>query len=127
MPSLSHVVECTIPVLPVSDMRRAIQFYIERLGFTLDWNSETVCSVSRDNCHIMLSESVDARGGSWVWIGLEDDSLFHEFKRQGVTVLQEPRNFSWAYEMKFLDVDGNVLWLGTECRSDQPLANEVTA
>jgi hypothetical protein len=32
----------------------------------------------------------------------------------GVTVLQEPENHPWAYDMKIQDFDGNVLWLGTE-------------
>jgi hypothetical protein len=27
--------------------------------------------------------------------------------------------------MKFADIDGNVLWLGTECRADLPLANQA--
>jgi catechol 2,3-dioxygenase-like lactoylglutathione lyase family enzyme len=44
-------VECTIPVLPVSDLQRSVQFYTETLGFVLDWGGDqgaTICSVSRD-------------------------------------------------------------------------------
>lgn len=116
-------IECTIPVLPVADLNKSIEFYTGRLGFTLDWKSPTVCSVSRDNCHIMLSQSDRSGGGVWVWIGLESDTLFKEYRERGVAVLQEPRNFSWAYEMKFADLDGNVLWLGTESRSDLPISD----
>lgn len=115
-------IECTIPVLPVTDLKRAIKFYTDELGFKLDWESGVIGSVSRDECHIMLSETIKT-SGAWVWIGLDDDSLFHEFRRKGVAVLQEPRNFSWAYEMKFADIDGNVLWLGTERRTDLPIAD----
>lgn len=118
-------VECTIPVLPVADLKRAIQFYTEKLGFKLDWESGLFCSVSLDDCHIMLSQSIAAGGGAWVWIGVEGDSLFHEYRRRGVTVLQEPRNFTWAYEMKFADLDGNTLWLGTESRTDLPFADQT--
>ena len=120
MTSPTYDIECTIPVLPVSDVSRAIAFYTQKLGFKLDWESDTICSISRDDCHIMLSESIEGGGKAWVWIGLQDDSLFHEYMRQGVTVLQEPQNHPWAYEMKFADVDGNVLWLGTEPRADEP-------
>jgi hypothetical protein len=34
-------------------------------------------------------------------------------------------NFSWAYEMKFADPDGNVLWLGTEPKTDVPFVGET--
>ena len=113
-----------MPVLPVRDLRRSVQFYTAVLGFKLDWGGDegdTICSVSRDGCCVMLSQSLGGTSGSWVWIGLEDDLLFEEFRRRGVKVRQEPSNYSWAYEMKFEDIDGNVLWLGTETRKDLPL------
>lgn len=113
-------VECTIPILPVRNLERSIQFYTQTLGFHLDWRGGAVCSVSRDGCPIMLKESLTATTSAWVWIGLESDSLFHLYPERGVKVLQEPMNWSWAYEMKFEDPDGNVLWLGTEPRDDLP-------
>ncbi len=119
-------VECTIPVLPVTDLKRSILFYTQTLGFRLDWGGEdgsTVCSVSRDGCCIMLSDRLKGAAPAWVWIGLENDSLFDEFRAKGVAIEQEPMNFSWAYEMKFADPDGNVLWLGTEPRTDLPVVD----
>lgn len=114
-------VECSIPVLPVRDLKQSMAFYTGVLGFKLDWSGDMVCSVSRDGCPIMLSAAVKPAGSAWVWIGLEDDSLFAEYRKRGVTVRQEPRNRPWAHEMKFEDPDGNVLWLGTETRKDLPL------
>lgn len=117
-------VERTIPVLPVRDLKRSIRFYTATLGFKLDWGGEdgkVVCSVSRDGCSLMLSQSGMGTAGTWVWIGLEDDSLFHLYRSRGVKVRQEPQNHPWAYEMKFEDIDGNVLWLGTEPRKGVPL------
>jgi predicted lactoylglutathione lyase len=114
-------VECTVPVLPVRDLGRSIQFYTETLEFALDWRGDVICSVSKDGRPIMLMQEEKLTAPVWVWIGLEDDSLFKLYKSRGVKVLQEPRNFSWAYEMKFEDPDGNVLWFGTEAREDLPL------
>ena len=65
-----------------------------------------------------------ARSDLWVWIGLEDDSLFETCTSRGVEVLQEPENHSWAYEMKLADIDGNVLWLGTGPTADLPLVGK---
>jgi hypothetical protein len=72
----------------------------------------------------MLSQRTDDHSGVWVWIGLEDDSLFEVYKTKGVKVLEEPKNYSWAYEMKFEDIDGNVLWLGTGPQDDLPFEDK---
>lgn len=123
MTAVNRQIECTIPILPVSQLKNAVCFYTDTLGFKLDWGGHagsTLCSVSRDGHCIMLMES-DSPSRAWVWIGLEDDHLFQEYRAAGVKVRQEPRNFSWAFEVKFEDLDGNVLWLGTEPRKDIPL------
>jgi predicted lactoylglutathione lyase len=118
-------VECAIPILPVRDISRSLAFYTETLGFSVDWIGEEqlACSVSRDRCSIMLLQQEPWNGPAWVWIGLHDDLLFEDFRAKGVKVLQEPRNERWAYEMKFEDVDGNVLWLGTEPKGDTPFSD----
>jgi predicted lactoylglutathione lyase len=71
----------------------------------------------------MLSQSNAKASAIWVWIGLEDASLFDELTAKGVRVFQKPQNHPWAYEMKFEDIDGNVLWFGTEPRKDLPFFN----
>lgn len=109
----STQVECTIPVLPVRDLQLSIEFYTTTLGFTLDWKGEVTCSVSRDRNALMLSQELKTASPTWAWIGLRSDRLFDEYRAKGVKVYQEPRNEPWAYEMKFEDIDGNVLWLGT--------------
>ncbi len=123
MSTTAPKVECTIAVLPVRDTQRSIAFYTTTLGFKLDWGGEadsTTCSVSRDGRCIMLSQRAAIAEPAWVWIGVQSDSLFDEFRSRGAKVYQEPKNCPWAYEMKFEDVDGNILWLGTEPKSDQP-------
>lgn len=115
-------IECTIPILPVRELPRSIAFYTGQLGFKIDWGGEEgscLCSVSRDGCAIMLSQRATIAEPAWVWIGCENESLMETWRSNGVKVHQEPRNFSWAYEMKFEDLDRNVLWLGTEPRCDE--------
>jgi len=127
MNTTKRQIECTIPILPVGNLARSLEFYTGTLGFKLDWGGgegSTLCSVSKDGCAIMLTESPTGTSGAWVWIGLEDDTLFQLWRSRGVKVRQEPRNFSWAYETKFEDIDGNVLWLGTEPRRDMPFEDQ---
>ncbi|MFO0905988.1 MAG: VOC family protein [Pirellulales bacterium] len=124
---MQRIVENTIPVLPVRELEASVAFYVDTLGFKLDWGGaegDRICSVSRDGCSIMLSQTEQIGSPAWVWIGLEDDSLFHTYRSRGVRVVQEPRNYSWAYEMKFADIDGNILWLGTEPKLDMPVEGE---
>jgi catechol 2,3-dioxygenase-like lactoylglutathione lyase family enzyme len=106
-------IENTIPVLPVRDLDRSVEFFRRTLGFALEWKTPEVCSVARDGCSIMLQRSVDASRAT-VWIGLEDDSLYSEITRSGATIIQAPTKQPWAYEMKIADLDGNTLWLGTD-------------
>lgn len=121
-------IECTIPVLPVTDLEASIAFYTEKLGFKLDWgggDASKICSVSRDRCSIMLSEGITTgTSPQWVWIGLESAALFHKWRDLGVKVHQEPMNWTWAFEMKFEDLDGNILWVGTEPNKDLAYVDE---
>ncbi|MDB4474038.1 VOC family protein [Opitutaceae bacterium] len=113
----------TIPVLPVSDLKRSLQFYTETLGWKQDWSGEKVGSVSRDGSCLMLSQLIPVTSGNWAWVGLPNDTLIETYRQAGVTIVQEPENWSWGYEMKIADPDGNVLWLGTATRTDLPVVD----
>ena len=116
-------VENTIPILGVSNKKDNIRFYMEKLDFILDWNANQVCSVSKDGHAIMLSKVAKGCSPGWVWIGLQDDSLFEIYIKRGVKIVAEPQNFSWAYSMKIEDIDGNILWLATGPKHDQPIVD----
>jgi catechol 2,3-dioxygenase-like lactoylglutathione lyase family enzyme len=101
------------PVLFVSDVERAIAFYVDKLGFEKKWHegdgAGTVCQVDRGGCEIILCEDStrDDRG-----------RLFLELSREGVDRLLEEveaRSISagrswWGYDvLKIEDPDGNEL------------------
>ena len=103
------------PILRVQDVLASIGYYVNALGFTVDWESPIVASVSRDRAHLFLSEGDQGNPGSWVWIGVTDAAaVADEYRRTGAKIRHPPTNYRWAYEMQVEDIDGNVLRLGSE-------------
>ena len=113
-------VECIIPILRVNSVAASIRFYLDVLGFKVDWGGEdesTFASVSRDGRAIMLSQGEQGQPGTW--IGVEDiEPLFAEYCAKGVKFRERPTNYSWAYEMKIEDPDGHVLRFGSDPKTD---------
>jgi len=103
-------------ILRVENLKRALAFYVDVLGFTpASWGTEDFTSVSRDTAAMYLCEGAQGRGGAWVWIGVEDaQQLYEELNDRDVKIRMPPTNFPWALEMQVEDPDGNVLRLGSE-------------
>ncbi len=112
-------VENIIPVFPVKNIKAAKNFYLSQLGFRLDWDAGMICSISRDAHCLMLSEGTEARSPAMAWIGLETDALMRHAIKNRLVIHQEARNDDFAYHMKIKDIDGNILWLGTEKKQSE--------
>jgi len=104
------------PILRVEDMKRAVEFYVEKLGFkNANWGGDEFTSVNRDNARIYLCLKDQGLGKAWIWIGVEDVVLLREeIAGRGVKIGMEPTNFSWAKEMHVEDPDGNVIRFGSD-------------
>ena len=114
--------EGVTPILRVRSIEASIDYYVQRLGFKIDWQTPMFVSVSRDKCHIFLSEGDQGHAGSWVWCGVEDaEALFDEYRANGAKLRHPPTNYAWAYEMQVEDLDGNVLRLGSEPKENESL------
>jgi len=109
------MIENVTPILRVEDLMVSRRYYIETLGFLLDWDAGAMLSVSRDSKSIMLCERAQGQPGTWLWIGVEDaDTLFDEFISKNARIRSPPQNFTWAYEFEVEDPDGHVLRFGSE-------------
>jgi len=114
--------EGVTPILRVQDAARSADYYVQKLGFKIDFQTPDFVSVSRDRCCIFLCEGDQGNPGSWVWVGVGDvDALFEEFRQAGARVRNPPTNYAWTCEMQVEDPDGNILRLGSEPKSDQPV------
>jgi catechol 2,3-dioxygenase-like lactoylglutathione lyase family enzyme len=120
-PPAAHL-EGVTPIFRVRDLEAGIDYYVNVLGFKVDWNYPgIIASVSRDHCGIFLCEGDQGNPGAWVWIGADDvELLVAEYRSKGAKVRHPPTNYSWAYEMQIEDLDGNVLRFGSEPKADQP-------
>lgn len=108
--------ENSTPILRVKDMKTALAFYVDKLGFqNASWGTEDFTSVNRDRAGIYLCRGGQGRGGAWVWIGVEDATKLHdELVARGVAIRMPLTNLSWALEFHVKDPDGNVLRFGSE-------------
>jgi catechol 2,3-dioxygenase-like lactoylglutathione lyase family enzyme len=122
-PAEKHVgFEGMNPILRVKDVQASVNYYTRVLGFKVDFQTEIFASVSRDQCHLFLSEGDQGHFGSWVYIGVEDvEALLKEYQKSGAKVRHLPTNYSWAREMQVEDPDGNVLRMGSEPLEGQPI------
>ena len=109
------MIENVTPILRVEDIEASRRYYIQTLGFSLDWDADGAISVSRDGKSIMLIEGEQGQPGTWLWIGVDDaDEFFAEFSAKGAHIRRPPQNFSWAYEFEVEDPDGHVLRVGSD-------------
>lgn len=114
------------PFFIVENLQASISYYIERMGFQLDFQGpdEDVYygRVSRDGIGIMLKAILPdvlprpnhtrhewARWDAYIYT-LDPDSLFNEFKQRGVSFVKELSFIDdglWGFEVT--DADGYVL------------------
>lgn len=115
--------EGVTPILRVQSLSASIDYYVNVLGFKIDWHQPGImASVSRNRCHMMLCEGDQGHPGTWVWIGVEDvERLVEEYSSKGAKIRHRPTNYEWAYEMQIEDPDGHVLRMGSEPKPDQPV------
>ena len=103
----------TRPVLFVSDLSRAIRFYVDVLGFEKGWHegdgSGTVCQVNHGECEIILCEDDTRRDRGRLYVELTADGLAdlrRQFAERGVS----PRERWWGNDtLQVDDPDGNEL------------------
>ena len=118
--------EGVTPILRVQSLAASVEYYVQVLGFKVDWGGSEgfFASVSRDRCHIFLSEGDQGNPGSWVWIGVQDaTALFEEYRASGAKLRHPPTNYEWALEFQVEDLDGNVLRMGSEPKKNQPFGD----
>ncbi len=58
------MIEGVTPILRADDLAATKRYYLDVLGFTLDWEAPYMISVSRDRCAIMICEGHQGQRGT---------------------------------------------------------------
>jgi len=108
-----------IPEIPVSNVEKAAEYYVNALGFHLDWYSEQdgIGAISQGECRMFLTNPAfhqhEGNGATvMVWLNLDSkqevDELYHRWRTAGAKVLAEPEDKPWHLrEFRVADLDGN--------------------
>jgi catechol 2,3-dioxygenase-like lactoylglutathione lyase family enzyme len=105
------------PVFFVSDLNRAIHFYVDLLGFEKKWHegdgAGTVCQVNRSDCEIILCQDATRRDRARLFIELTPDGVA-ELRRE-ISQRSIPSKAAWwGYDViQIDDPDGNELLIPT--------------
>jgi catechol 2,3-dioxygenase-like lactoylglutathione lyase family enzyme len=104
------------PVFLVSDIRAALAFYCERLGFGLDWtwgDPPTHANVSRGAISITLTLGQAGAASSEVYVGLRGvDAYYAELRTRNVQAGELADRPYGMRDFELMDLDGNRLVFG---------------
>ena len=110
MAKVSHM------VLPVSDVHKSHDWYVDKLGFTLEREREDVVGIKdQSGLTIFLLKTSDNLAGQKITLTIQVDNVeskYQELTRLGVKFVSPPKRQFWGYGAEVLDPDGymNHLW-----------------
>lgn len=116
------------PQFRITDARRSIPFYVDGLGFTIDWEHRfapglpVFMQLTRAGQTIFLTEhSGDCQvGGAAYFVVPDVDACYKEFVARGTTLLEPPEDTPWgSREMVVMDPDGNRLRFASHIATDE--------
>lgn len=115
-----------IPTLRITDEARSRAFYVDGLGFRVDWahrfepHFPVLLQVTRDGMTFYLSQHImDCAVGGLIHLFVDRVDDWHaELERKGVAVELPPTDQPWGLrEMHLVDPDGNRLRICTRLPS----------
>jgi catechol 2,3-dioxygenase-like lactoylglutathione lyase family enzyme len=110
MAKVSHI------VLPVSDVSRSREWYVNKLGFTLERELEQAVGIKdQSGLTIFLLRAAEPLAGQKITLTIQVGSVdgkHQELTAVGVTFVSPPKRQFWGYGAEVLDPDGymNHLW-----------------
>jgi uncharacterized glyoxalase superfamily protein PhnB len=117
--------------IPAANVEEAAAYYVDTLGFTLDWGDDQggIAGISRGDCRLFITnrsfrEPYGNIGPILFWLNLESkaevDELFTEWKAARAKIVAEPEDKPWKLrEFIAADLDGNLIRVFYDFRRDE--------
>lgn len=124
--------QTVIPQLRMTNAESSLAFYVEALGFSIDWKHQfepgfpLFVQLTRNGQTIFLSEHAgDCQVGGAIYFLVPDaDACYTAFVAKGASVSDRPEDTAWGTrEFVVIDPDGNRLRFASRV-SDQVTAPE---
>ena len=115
--------QTVIPQLRILSAERSLPFYVDGLGFSVDWQHQfepgfpLFLQITREGQTLFLTEHRDdcEVGGAVYLIVPDVDECHRRFRANGVTPTEAPHDTPWgSREMSVTDPDGNRLRFATD-------------
>src|SRR3990170_7251275 len=105
------------PLLPVRDIAAAIDYYTNKLGFTLGFtwgDPPDFAGVNFDQVSVHLSANIPSGNTNYVYFVVNDAAELYGFhQRNGVTITDPPGDRPYGlHDYRVRDLDGNELGFG---------------
>jgi hypothetical protein len=115
-----------VPEIPAANVDEATAYYVNTLGFTLDWGDDQggIAGISRGHCrNRSFRESYGNLGPVLFWLNLDSkaevDELFEQWKGARARIVSEPEDKPWKLrEFMAADLDGNLIRVFYDFRVD---------
>jgi catechol 2,3-dioxygenase-like lactoylglutathione lyase family enzyme len=119
-----------VPEIPATNIDKATAYYVDKLGFTLDWGDEQsgIAGISRGNCRLFLTNSsfrehYGNTGPGLFWLNLDSkaevDELFAEWTAAQAKIVSKPEDKpSKLHEFLAADLDDNLVRVFYDFRND---------
>lgn len=115
--------QTVIPVLRMTNAAISLPFYVQGLGFTIDWEYRhepgfpVFMQLTRAGQSIYLTEHADdcQVGGAVHFVVPAVDECYRAFQASGQIKVKPPHDTAWkTRELQMVDPDGNKLTFSTE-------------
>lgn len=104
------LLEQALPELPFNDVAAGVRYYVNVLGFRINYQQDDLGVMERDQITILLIQRTGAHKGigSFEVYVADADALYGELCAKGANVQGEPVSHQWGLrDFRVLDLEGN--------------------